>query len=422
MKKVFSVILAFFLIVPMLAGAEGFHTNLAAIDEAANSVLYIEVYDRKGNMMASGSGFCAFDANTLVTNHHVIEDSSYLIVYTDDNESFRVDTIYAASEDNDLALLQFDNTLGIVPLPICTTTSELFRGEPVVAIGSPEGYQNTVSTGIISAFRTEEVFREIQFTAPISSGSSGGALFNDNGEVIGVTYATLKKGQNLNYSIDISYAISLYDASDVSANSRTLDEFDQYGFGEIGAVTQQADGSSNLFILPETAYASSAASGTHGIHFWNTEGVASTEYVTSTILWFENTSGIHWITPGSDTGSGSDHSGTGYSGIIWFTPGSDAGAGTDQPGSSGAASGIQLSTPGTDTVNVPDNLDTGSGSTGIQWMVPGNGSGDPGSTDPAPNTDGQTSGIRFFSPDGSSATGETSGEAPSGVVWFNNGD
>ncbi len=429
MKKVFSLILAFFLTVPVLACAEGFHTNPSAIDEAANSVLYIEVFDRKGNMLATGSGFCAFDANTLVTNHHVIEDSSYLIVYTDDNESFRVDTIYAASEDNDLALLRFDNTLGITPLTICMTTADLLRGEPVVAIGSPEGYQNTVSTGIISAFRTEEVFREIQFTAPISSGSSGGALFNDNGEVIGVTYATLKKGQNLNYSIDISYAISLYNASDTVADSRTLDEFDQYGFGTVGAVSRQTGES--LYSLPESAYGSSASAGTQGIQFWGTGGVASNEYVTSTILWFEtpagnpaengnafsNGSGIRWFGTDSDNGSGSGYTGTDDSGIIFFTPDSGSGTATDQTGTDGSASGIQFFTSEPGTGAAPD---TGSGSSGIQWITPGNDADISGSTTVTPDTGAETTGINFFS--SPSTAGDEGKGSPSGIVWFNNGD
>ena len=87
----------------------------------------------------------------------------------------------------------------------------LKRGQQVVAIGSPEGLINTVSMGNISALYRRNDTPDIQFTAPISHGSSGGALFNNKGEVIGVTSATHKEGQNINFAVGISHVIELYD-------------------------------------------------------------------------------------------------------------------------------------------------------------------------------------------------------------------
>src|SRR5262249_59496887 len=70
-------------------------------------------------------------------------------------------------------------------------------GEPVVAISSPEGLVNSISTGVLSGVRRFETHRVFQITAPISQGSSGGALFNSSGEVIGVITYLLKSGQNI---------------------------------------------------------------------------------------------------------------------------------------------------------------------------------------------------------------------------------
>ena len=86
----------------------------------------------------------------------------------------------------------------------------MMRAEPVIAIGSPKGFTNTVSTGIISNIYNEDGFNRIQFTAPISPGSSGGALFNGNGEVIGITSSTYIDSQNLNFAIQITEVIDLY--------------------------------------------------------------------------------------------------------------------------------------------------------------------------------------------------------------------
>ena len=78
----------------------------------------------------------------------------------------------------------------------------LVRGQKVVAIGSPLGLFNTVSDGIISGFRTVGARTMIQFTAPTSHGSSGGALLDLYGNLIGIITAGFDDGQNLNLAVD----------------------------------------------------------------------------------------------------------------------------------------------------------------------------------------------------------------------------
>lgn len=79
-------------------------------------------------------------------------------------------------------------------------------GDSVVVISSPEGLVNSLTTGVISGVRRLETHRVFQITAPISRGSSGGALFNSNGEVIGVVTSLLKSGQNINFAVPVNYA------------------------------------------------------------------------------------------------------------------------------------------------------------------------------------------------------------------------
>ena len=87
------------------------------------------------------------------------------------------------------------------PLPIYKGEKKLVRGQKVVAIGSPLGLFNSVSDGIISGFRVIGDVDMIQFTAPISHGSSGGALLNMFGEVIGISTAGMDDGQNINLAV-----------------------------------------------------------------------------------------------------------------------------------------------------------------------------------------------------------------------------
>jgi len=102
-----------------------------------------------------------------------------------------------------LAIIRIDRRLA--PLPVYNGTEKLVRGQKVVAIGSPLGLFNSVSDGIISGFRNIDGVDMIQFTAPISRGSSGGAVLNMFGEVIGISTAGFDYGQNINLAVGYEF-------------------------------------------------------------------------------------------------------------------------------------------------------------------------------------------------------------------------
>ena len=103
-------------------------------------------------------------------------------------------------QNYDLALIRIP-PVDRKPIPIYKG-EKLVRGQKVVAIGSPLGLFNTVSDGIIAGFRNVDNESMIQFTAPSSSGSSGGALLNLYGELIGIVAGGYGDGQNLNLAVD----------------------------------------------------------------------------------------------------------------------------------------------------------------------------------------------------------------------------
>lgn len=149
-----------------------------------------------------------FDNMTLITNYHVIENASTIIADSDDGYQYFVTKVLIASKENDIAILQFMTPTIMQPLEY--STDSIKRGSSIVAIGSPIGLKNTVSLGNVSSVYNEDGVNWIQFTAPISHGSSGGALLNDNGQVIGITSASYIDGQNLNLAISISDVVALY--------------------------------------------------------------------------------------------------------------------------------------------------------------------------------------------------------------------
>ena len=180
--------------------------NDTNIEEIKDSVVMLEVYDENNNLVSTGSGFCIFKSNLIATNYHVIEGAYKIKIICDDHSEAKVNNILIFNAESDLAILESSKTFK--PLRE-GNTKKLKAGDRVVAIGSPEGQLNTVSTGVISNADNKE---EIRITAPISPGSSGGVLLNSKNRIIGITNATYnsEKSQNLNYAINIELLKELY--------------------------------------------------------------------------------------------------------------------------------------------------------------------------------------------------------------------
>ena len=179
-----------------------FSEDTNAIEKAASSVVKIYCYDYEGNETGTGSGFIAYDNQTVITNYHVMAEAYSCKISTDQDKTLEIESIINYSEDNDIAILRLKDSSGLDVLEFGNSDT-IKKGETVTAIGSPLGIKNTVSKGVLSGRVMEKNMDVLQFTAEISHGSSGGALFNEQGEVIGITYASYVDGQNLNIAIPI---------------------------------------------------------------------------------------------------------------------------------------------------------------------------------------------------------------------------
>jgi len=171
---------------------------------ASRAVVSIVVADSNGRAISQGSGFVVSKNGRIVTNYHVIKQGVSAVIKFSTGAFFMVDGLVAYNKDLDLAVLKADgkdfSTLAL------GDSDRLQVGEEVIAIGNPFSLEATVSNGIISGIRDieEDSHKLLQTTAPISPGSSGGPLFNMQGEVVAVTTAFLKNGQNLNFAIPIN--------------------------------------------------------------------------------------------------------------------------------------------------------------------------------------------------------------------------
>jgi hypothetical protein len=179
--------------------------NIPEIARAVRgAVVSIVMSDNGGQPVAQGTGFVVSEDGRIVTNYHVIEEGSSAIVKLPDGALFPVDRLLAADKDRDIAIIKaHGKNFHVVSLG---DSDRVQVGDEVVAIGNPLSLDSTVSNGIVSAVRTvqEEGGKFLQVTTPISPGSSGGPLFNMEGQVVGITSMHLQGGENLNFAIPIN--------------------------------------------------------------------------------------------------------------------------------------------------------------------------------------------------------------------------
>lgn len=188
--------------------------TLIAEKTKASTVL-IEIEDAKGKS-SQGSGF--FIGNGLVaTNYHVINDAKVgtaKLVRSNSNtqnKRYTIEGIVATEKEKDLAIVKVP-ALYARPLPLGNSDT-VKDGQIIYAVGNPRGFEGTFSSGEISNILPNGTRRikgkVLQFTAAISRGSSGGAVVNQWGQVIGIVSETREDGQNLNFAIPVNALKSL---------------------------------------------------------------------------------------------------------------------------------------------------------------------------------------------------------------------
>lgn len=179
-------------------------------EKTDKSIVFIETYDMYGNYLKQGSGVVLTNDGKIVTNYHVYEGGSYMII-KHDKKSYYSQQILNYDKSRDFLIFTIDNN-PFPPLKIGNSDS-LKKGEIVYAIGSPRGYENSFTQGIISALRAARFNNSsyqnyIQHDAAISPGSSGGALVNENAELIGINVMQDIAGQNINFAIPINEIVN----------------------------------------------------------------------------------------------------------------------------------------------------------------------------------------------------------------------
>ena len=183
---------------------------------ALASTVLIVIRDNLGRS-SLGSGFVIGDGQ-IATNAHVVEGaSSGTVKLVGSETAHAIDSIPAIDRAHDLAIVE---ATGITASALSFGDSDTLQiAQNVYAAGNPQGLTGTFSSGIISAIRPEGnslvADRIIQMTAPVSPGSSGGPLLNAEGQVVGVVFSQLTRGQNLNFAIPVNFLKTLLETTTV---------------------------------------------------------------------------------------------------------------------------------------------------------------------------------------------------------------
>ena len=164
---------------------------------------------------ASGSGFIVSSDGYILTNAHVVDGADDVVVKLIDKRKFTAKVIGFDSR-TDVALIKINATH--LPTVTMGDPNKLRVGEPVVAIGSPFGFENSVTSGIVSAkgrsLPDENYVPFIQTDAAINPGNSGGPLFNMRAEVVGINsqiYSRSGGYQGVSFAIPIDVAMGVAD-------------------------------------------------------------------------------------------------------------------------------------------------------------------------------------------------------------------
>lgn len=183
----------------------------AVFERAKGAVVVVVAYDSRGKARALGTGFYVGSGGLVATNFHVIHEAASLKIRHDGDDLGDVKEVRAVDEAHDLALLR----VALRGEPLELVDGQAPVGTDVVAIGTPKGLEQTLSTGVISGVRyfdpmeTGRRSHYYQITAPISPGSSGGPVLDEFGRVLGVSTFIMLGGQNLNFAIPAKYVTEL---------------------------------------------------------------------------------------------------------------------------------------------------------------------------------------------------------------------
>jgi S1-C subfamily serine protease len=186
----------------VLPDTEALPTNTQIMEKLGPTIVEVTAMDQNGSAYAYGSGVIVSSDGKIVTNYHVVEGATQVEIKLENDKTYPCKGMLSYDEDRDIAVLKIEAS-GL-PQAELGDSDKVITGDRILTIGCPQGLERTMSDGLVSSIRTFDEQKYIQISAPIDHGSSGGALIDKTGKVIGITCATIAFAQNLNFAVPIN--------------------------------------------------------------------------------------------------------------------------------------------------------------------------------------------------------------------------
>ncbi|OGI16891.1 MAG: hypothetical protein A2287_01130 [Candidatus Melainabacteria bacterium RIFOXYA12_FULL_32_12] len=185
--------------------------NQSAYPDQMHPFMPFDFDDNKSKIkirVTGGSGVIIRKDGYILTNSHVLKNAKNIIVTLNNSKSYKAEII-GTDDVTDIAVLKINPNNEDLPVAEIGDSAKLRIGEWIIAVGSPLGYEQTVTQGIISAVnrRVNDIPASVNFIqtdAAINPGNSGGPLINMNGQVIGINTAIRADAQNIGFAIPIN--------------------------------------------------------------------------------------------------------------------------------------------------------------------------------------------------------------------------
>lgn len=176
--------------------------SVEQLEQLAKSVAVITMHNRDGTINGTASGIMIGEKGYLLTNSHILNKAYYFSVRIEQDEQiYQTDEVIKYDNIIDMAVIRINRRLD----PIELYTGGLASGQKVISIGSPKKNVNTISKGILSDFRTVNDIEMFHYTAEVAQGSSGNAVLDMQGRLIGMYSMTIHAESNINLAISNSH-------------------------------------------------------------------------------------------------------------------------------------------------------------------------------------------------------------------------
>ncbi len=170
-------------------------------EDAKPSIVVILYTGRDGKQQGLGTGFVISADGLIATNLHVIGDARPITVLLPDGTKKEATVVHASDRSLDLAIVRID-AKNLKPLVLAD--KEIRTGQPIVAIGHPQGLKYSVVAGVLSGKREVESIDMLQIAMPVEQGNSGGPVLDMTGKVVGVVTMKSLITPNLGFAVPIA--------------------------------------------------------------------------------------------------------------------------------------------------------------------------------------------------------------------------